>query len=163
MPVNENQNFILQVTDSVTTRKCALRIDPQDARLPWERLLEIYLKNPSIEQLCKEGRITSESTENLLAIQDLVYVSDDDGCLHSMFAGLIVKQDDRPLAPRIVPDVSLGRAREKDVAVIDLTIDRTGVGYSRNWVGFHKRRWSKNETVFVEFARSAVERNWSLE
>ena len=163
MPVNENQNFILQITDSVTTRKCALRIDLQDARLPWERLLEIYLKNPPIEQLCKEGRITSESTENLLAIQDLVYVSDDDGCLHSMFAGLTVKQGDRPLAPTIVPDISLGRARDKEISVIDLTIDRTGVGYSRNWVGFHKRRWAKNETAFVDFARSAVELNWCPE
>lgn len=158
MSVEENPTYILQITDSVTARKCALRIDPRDARLPWERLIEIYLKNPPIEQLCKEGRITSESTENLLAIQDLVYISDDNGCLHDMFAGLIMKQDDRPLASRTVPDISVGRARETDVAVIDLTIDRTNVGYSRNWVGFHKRRWSKNETAFIGFAKSALER-----
>ena len=140
MPVKETPSYILQITDSVTARKFALRIDPQYARLPWERLLEIYLKNPPFEQLPKQGRITSESTENLLAIQDLVYVSDDNGCLHDMFVGLIMKQSDLPLASGIVPDASLECAREKDVAVIDLTIGRTNVGYSRNWLLFHKRR-----------------------
>ncbi len=159
MPVKQTPNYILQITDLVTTRKCVLRVDPQEARMPWERLLEKYLKNTPTEPLRTAQRITTESLENLLAIQDLVYVSDDNGRLHDMFAGTIIRQSGRPLAPGQVPDLGSGRAGETDVAVIDLAIDRMNVGYSRNWLGFHKRRWSKNETAFVGFARSALERD----
>ncbi len=82
MPVKETLNHILQITDSVATRKCALRLDPRDALMPVEHLLDKYLKNAPIEHLRGEQRITSESAEDLLAIQDLVYVSDDNGRLH---------------------------------------------------------------------------------
>ena len=157
MPVKENPNYILQITDSVTTRKCALRLDPQDARMPWEQLLEKYLKNPPIQQLREEQRITSESAQNLLAMQDLVYVSDDNGRLHEMFAGTTIKQGDRALESGAVPEMGMGHAGDTDVAVIDITIDRWNIGYSRNWVGFHKRRWSNNEAGFVGFIKSALE------
>ena len=157
MAVNETTNYILQITDSVTTRKCALRLDPQEAGIPWERLLKKYLKNPPMEQLRREGRITAESAETLLAIQDLVYVSDDSGRLHDMFAGTIVKQGDRPLEPGAVVNVGPGRAGDTEVAVIDLVLDRWNVGYSRNWVGFHKSRWAKNESAYLDLVRSALE------
>jgi len=156
MPVKETSNYILQITDSVTTRKCALRLDPRDALIPFERLLDKYLKNPQIDQLRRERRITSESAHSLLAIQDLVYVSDDNGRLHDMFAGTIVKQGGRPLELGAVVDVGPGRTGDTDVAVIDLAIDRWNVGYSRNWIGFHKRRWAKDETAYLGFVRSAL-------
>ena len=157
MAVKQSLNYILQITDSVTTRKCALRLDPQDAAMSWDRLLEKHLKNPPIGQLRRERRITSESAETLLAIQDLVYVSDDNGRLHDMFAGTIVKQGDRPLEPGAVVDVGPGRAGDTDLAVIDLVLDRWNVGYSRNWVGFHKSRWTKNEAAYLDFVGSALE------
>ena len=157
MADKDTTNYILQISDSVTTRNCALRIDPQDAQLPWEDLLAKYLKDPPMEQLRREGRITAESAETLLAIQDLVYVSDDAGRLHDMFAGIIVKLGDRPLEPGAAADVGPGRVGETDVAVIDLVLDRWNVGYSRNWVGFHKSRWSKQESAYIDLVRATLE------
>lgn len=157
MAVKQTINYILQITDSVTTRKCALRLDPEDAATPWEGLLEKYLRNPPIQRLHNERRITPESAETLQAIQDLVYVCDDNGRLHDMFAGTIVRQGDRPLEPGAVVEVSPGRAVDTDVAVIDLSIDRWNIGYSRNWLGFHRSRWAKNETTYLDFVRSALE------
>ena len=127
--------------------------------MPVEQLLDKYLKNAPIEQLRRERRIASESADNLLSIQDLVYVSNDNGRLHDMFAGTIVKQGDRPIKLKEVADVGHGRVGQTDVAVIDIAIDRWNLGYSRNWVGFHRRKWAKNETAYVGFIRSALERD----
>ena len=157
MPVKENPGHILQLTDSVTTRKCAFRLDFTDADLPWERLLEQCLKNPPIDRLLEEHRITPESAQSLSAIQDLVYVSDEHGRLHDMFPGTTVKQGGRTLAAGAAPEVVLGRTGEIDVAVIDLEIDRWNVGYGRNWTGFNRRRWGKNESTYLGFVRSALE------
>ncbi|MEE8465601.1 MAG: hypothetical protein V3S68_03930, partial [Dehalococcoidia bacterium] len=157
----ENASYIRQLTDSVTSRKYSLRLDPSDADMPWERLLERCLKNPLAEQLLEENRITPESAQSLSAIQDLVYVSDDEGRLHGMFPGTIVKQSGRTLATGAVPEVAAARTGEIDVAVINIEIDRWNVGYGRNWAGFNRRRWDKNEAVYLEFIKSALERDHS--
>ena len=161
MPIEENASYILQLTDSVTSRKFALRLDPSDAGLPWERLLERCLKCPPIEKLLEENRITPESARSLSAIQDLVYVSDDDGRLHDLFPATIVKQGGRTLETGAVPEVVVGQAGETDVAVIDLEIDRWNVGYGRNWTGFNRSRWAKDEAAFLGFIKSALERDHS--
>ncbi|MCH7735934.1 MAG: hypothetical protein IH872_00880 [Chloroflexi bacterium] len=159
MTATNNLNVILQLTDSVMTRACAVRLNHDDVSMPWESLLERYLKYPPFEELLQEQRITSDSSRILSAIQDLAYVSDDDGLLHDLFPGTIVKQGGRALATGTVPEVGLGRAGELEVAVIDLELDRWNVGYSRNLVGFKKRRWAKDEQAYREFIRSAVERD----
>ena len=161
MTNKDNPNFILQITDSVTTRTCAVRLAPDDVSLPWEALLERYLKAPPFEELLKNQRITPESVRRLSAIQDLAYVSDDDGRLHDLFPGTNIKQGDRTLAPGMLPELALGRAGDIEVDVIDLTVDRWNVGYSRNLVGFKKRRWNKDEPAYQGFIRSAVERGRS--
>ena len=157
MPFKENTSYILQLTDAVTTRKCALRLDPGDAGMPWERLLEQCLKNPRIDQLLEENRITPESAQSLSAIQDLVYVSDNDGRLHDLFPGTIVKQGGQVLAAGAAPELVVGQAGEIDVAVIDLEIDRWNIGYGRNWAGFNTRKWAKNEAAYLGFVKSALE------
>ena len=159
--IAEKTNFILQLTDSVTTRKCGFRLEPGDEGMPWEQLLERCLKNLPIERLLDENRITPESAQSLSAIQDLVYVSDDEGRLHDMFPGTIVKQGGQALATGAVPEVVVGQTSEIDVAVIDLEIDRWNVGYGRNWTGFNKRRWVKNEAAYLDFIKSALERDYS--
>ena len=161
MTVNDSPNYVLQITDSVTTRKCAVRLNPEDASLPWELLLERYLKSPPIEELLESQRITPESAQRLSEIQDLAYISDDDGRLHDLFPGTNIKQGDQTLAAGMVPKLGLGRTGQIEVDVIDLTLDRWNVGYSRNLVGFKKRRWRKDESAYLGFIRSAVERDHS--
>ena len=157
MPVKEKASYILQLTDAVTTRKFALRLDASDPCLPWEQLLGQCLKNPPIDRLLAENRITPESAQSLSAIQDLVYVSDNDGRLHDMFPGTIVKQGGRTLAAGAAPEVVVGQTGEIDVAVIDMEIDRWTVGYGRNWAGFNRRRWAKNEAAYLGFVKSTLE------
>ena len=159
MPESENSNCILELTDSVTTRRCALRLDPGDSGMPWEQMLDDYLKNPQIERLIEEGRLTPASAQSLSAMQDLVYVSDEDGRLHGLFPGTTLKQGGRTLAAGAAPEVVLGRTGGTEVAVIDLEIDRWNVGYGRNWTGFNRRRWAKNEAAYLGFVRSALERD----
>ena len=148
MPESENPNCILELTDSVTTRRCAIRLNSGDSGMPWEQMLDDYLKNPQIEQLIEEGRLTPSSAQSLSAMQDLVYVSDEDGRLHDLFPGTTLKQGGRTLAAGAAPEVVLGRSGETEVAVIDLEIDRWNIGYGRNWTGFNKRRWAKNEAAY---------------
>ena len=149
MTIKDNLNYILQITDSVTTRTCAVRLKPEDVSLPWELLLERYLKSPPIDELLENQRITPESARSLSAIQDLVYVSDDDGRLHDLFPGTNAKQGDQTLATGMPPELGFGRAGEIEVDVIDLTLDRWNVGYSRNLVGFKKRRGVKDEPAYL--------------
>ncbi len=145
------ENVILQLTDLLTTRRCALRIDPPDLDLTLDLLLDKYLKLPPLETLRRERRIAADSEETLTAIQDLVYISSDSGALTDIFGGVEFLQDglflDAPDTPRAEP-VIVG---EKDALVVDLQIDRTGVGYDRNWAGFHRRRWDRHSDVFTGF------------
>ncbi|PKB70458.1 MAG: hypothetical protein BZY87_10585 [SAR202 cluster bacterium Io17-Chloro-G6] len=127
--------------------------------MPWEQLLEQCLKNPRIDRLLEENRITPESAQSLSAIQDLVYVSDNNGRLHEMFPGTIVKQAGRVLEAGAETEVVIGQAGEIDVAVIDLEVDRWNVGYGRNWIGFNARKWAKNEASYLGFIRSALEQD----
>ena len=151
------ENVILQLTDLVTTRRCVLRIDPSDLDLTLEPLLDKYLKHPQLETLRQERRIGADSEETLTAIQDLVYISSDSGSLTDMFEGVEFLQDGRFLnAPDTLyaEPVAIG---EKDALVVDLQIDRTGVGYDRNWVGFHRRRWDRHSDDFTHFVAETLE------
>ena len=153
----------MQLTDAVTTRRCALRIDPSDLDLTLERLLDKYLKHPQLDTLREERRITGDSEEILTGIQDLVYISSESGRLTGMFEGVEFLQDgrflDAPDTPRAEP-VTIG---ERDALVVDLQIDRTGVGYDRNWAGFHRRRWDRHSDVFADFVAENVEMRFGAE
>ena len=151
------ENVILQLTDLVTTRRCALRIDPHDLDMLLENLLEKYLKQPPLEALRQERRIAEDSEETLTAIQDLVYISSDFGSLTDPFEGVEFLQDGRFLEDADTPHAEPVTIGERDALVVDLQIDRTGVGYDRNWVGFHRRRWDRHSDLFTDFVAESVE------
>ena len=151
------ENVILQLTDLVTTRRCALRIDQHDLELTLDYMLDKYLKNPDLATLRQERRIADDSEETLTAIQDLVYISSDSGSLTDMFEGVEFLQDGRFLEDAGTPHAEPVTIGERDALVVDLQIDRTGVGYDRNWVGFHRRRWDRHSDVFSDFVAESLE------
>ena len=151
------ENHILQVTDLVTTRRFAVRLDTGDAALTLERLLDRYLKSPPLPRLLSERRITNESADALSSVQDLVYVSSDEGVLHGMFAGVSFKQGEQPLQLDETPPARPVTVDGKEVLLVDVTVDRTSVGYDRNWTGFSRRRWLRHEAGFSDFVRSTLE------
>ena len=72
---------VLQLTDSVTRKQFALRLDPEHTGWTLRRLLERYLKDCPLDELLAARRITPRSVESLRAVQDYVYtVSDQAGC-----------------------------------------------------------------------------------
>ena len=151
------KTVILQINDSLTARAAALRIDPQDALLPLGLLLDQYLLHAPIDRLIQEGGITKRSADALFALQDLVYASSDNGQLMGMFAGINFQQMDQSIDLDQVPQLETARTGETEVPVLDLTIERTNVGYDRNWRGFHKRKWRRHTDAYSSFVQTTLE------
>ena len=154
--MSDSQNTVLQITDLSTGRKCALRIDPPDAKLPLRDVLDRYLKHPPLERLVRETRITRASAETLASIQDLVYVSDDQGRLRDVFAGVEFKQGPGPVSLDHPLRAGPLHLDGKDVLLIDLAIDRASVAYDRNWAGFNRRRWDRHADIYSDFVAGTV-------
>ena len=155
--MEDTKNYFLQITDSVTDRRCILRTGWHDTFLPLADLLEKYLKSAPVELLLEERRITRDSAETLADLQDLVYTSADNGQIGDMFTGVIFRQADRAIDLKHVPILEPGLVEDTPILVADLHIDRTNAGYDRNWVGFHKRRWMRHHKTYTEFVVSTVE------
>jgi hypothetical protein len=154
--MTQTENHILQITDLVTTRRFAVRLDTGDAAWPLERLLDKYLKSPPLPRLLSERRITGESADALSSVQDLVYVSSDEGLLHGVFAGVSFKQGDLPLRLDETPPARSVTVDGAELLLLDVSVDRTSVGYDRNWKGFSRRRWMRHEADFSSFVRSTL-------
>ena len=125
--------------------------------MPLRALLEKYLNNAPIDALIDDLRIAGDSAEALQDIQDLVYVSGDNGQLGDMFTGIVFQQADRAIALDSVPMLEPGLVKGTQILVIDLNIDRTNAGYDRNWAGFHKRRWMRHHKVYSDFVSASLE------
>ena len=152
----QTQNSVVQFTDSLTSRRFAVRIIEEHAGVSLSALMDLYLKKPSISDLLRQGRISEGVISHIGAIQDYVYLSSDSGVLHEPFDGIEFIQDGNPL--RLDETV-----KSRDVLVdgqvvklIEIEIDRTGIGYDRNWVGFHRRRWDRDTSMYEGFVREAV-------
>ena len=150
------QTYILQFSDSLTTRKCALRIDSQDSGLTLAGLLDKYIKNSPIQRLLLENRITEESAEVLQDLQDFVYISSNTGQLHGMYAGVSFSQREQIIGTDTVPQTESERVGETELAVIDILVDRSNIGYDRNWQGFHTRRWDRDPDLYSGFVLESL-------
>ena len=153
---------ILQLSDSVTNRKAALRMLPGDEELPLGALLHRYLKRVQPGQLALDALITQPSADSLYSLQDLVYSSSDAGELMDMFAGVAFRDEGRESAPVIeVGDVPVSCqtvAAGQEISLIDITIDRIYVHYDRNWTGFHARKWARDPERYAGYVREVLER-----
>ena len=108
-------NTLLQLTDAITGRRCAVRIDPEEAALPLSGLMGKYVKHFPARRLIEEGRVTVESSETLLSFQDLVYACSDSGELQGVYPGVELVQHGKPLALDRPPAAQPGRVGGVDV------------------------------------------------
>ena len=148
---------ILQVTDTVTVRSFQVRIFPGDEELPLCSLLDSYLKKPDINRLMEDSRIAPESSETLLSMQDLVYLSSDDGYLGVMFNGVSFRQGETPIELEEQPVFRPLIFGDKEVLLARVEINRLGVGYERNWTGFARRRWERHSAEYRAFVAETLE------
>ena len=108
-------------------------------------------------RLCwPRGRISAPALLNLSALQDMVYACDDAGNLTTIYDGIAILQGDTPLDFGSVPSGGEVAVQGSPVTLIDLTIDRSSVGYQRNWPGFHQRRWDADPRFFEQFVMGAL-------
>lgn len=133
-----------------------MRIDQSDPSMTLEQLLDEYLKYPRPAAMRRERRITEDSEETLTAIQDLVYISSDSGRLGDTFAGIEFRQGERFLDAADIPRAEHVTIGGKAARIVDLQVDRTGVAYDRNWVGFHRRRWDRHSDIFTDFVSESI-------
>lgn len=152
-------NHILQVADMVTGRSFAVRLYPGAEALPLGSLFDSYIRKSDINRLVEDSRVAPESAETLLSIQDLVYMSSDDGHLGAMFNGVGFRQGEAPIGLEEQPVFHPLMVADKEVLLAEVEIDRLGVGYDRNWTGFARRRWERRSGEYgafvVETLRSA--------
>ena len=151
-------SLILRITDSVSGRTAALRLDcPADREAPLGRLLERYLRDaPNDGRLIRTGAVTADGLLAVRNLQDLVYRSDDSGRLTEIFAGVKFSQEGRPASLAQPASVQSAVAGDVPLELIDVTVDRTDAGYDRNWTGFHRRRWNHDAHFYEDFVRIAV-------
>ena len=156
------QNTILRLTDDVSGRRCAVRIDARDAGATLRSLLDTYLKTPDLDSLLADGRITQQSEESLGALQELVYISSPGGDLGDVFPGIAFRQDSRPVGLDQEPEPRSAEVAKKQVGLIEIKIDRWGMGYDRDWRGFHRRRWAKRPDAYSAFVTSCLEQDYGV-
>ena len=97
---DEKLSYVLQLKDSATGFRCALKIDPEKSS-SFGELFDEYVRD------IKDVAITPESLKNLNVIQDCIYNIDDDGELLEIYEGLILKQDDEVVSMEDEPEFRL--------------------------------------------------------
>ncbi|MCH7800474.1 MAG: hypothetical protein IIC24_02910 [Chloroflexi bacterium] len=147
----------LQLTDALTERRFATRIDPDDTSLSINNLMAKYVQKCPVEEYLAQNRMTPASADGLTSLQEHLYHLSDSGELQGPIHGIAFHQQGRYIAHDESPGVARVLADGTPIRVIDITIDRNAVGYERNWKGFHRRRWDKNPGSYTSFIREALE------
>ena len=147
---------LLRWTDYLTGRTCALRVCPADAGAPLSLLLSKYLTAPTPESLARNRLLMPGSVSDFAAIQDLVHVIATDGSLAGLVPGAALRSGVRRLSVHQPPPATPAMVMDSTVSLIDVSIDRSETGYSRNWDGFDERRWRRSERAFTRFVERAT-------
>jgi hypothetical protein len=147
----------LQLTDTLTDRRFATRIDPGDTSLSVNTLLTKYVQKCPVESYLAQNRMTPASADALTSVQEFLYQLSDSGELQGPIQRVSFHQQGRYLANDEPPAVARVLADSTPIRVIDITIDRNTVGYELNWKGFHRRRWDMNPTLYTDFIQETLE------
>ena len=153
---SDNRPTLLRWNDYLTGRSCALRVADSDVGRPLRDLTAQYLTKADPTRLANDGMILRESVSSLMDVQDVVHAISDQAALNGVVPGTIFRSGVRELWPQEVPPLGAARVGDSEVGLIDLTIDRSETGYSRNWTGFNRRRWERSESQFRSFVENVV-------
>ena len=152
--------LILQITDTVSGRSAALRLDdPSRREAPLGCLLTRCLQDETDDdRLLRRAAVMPDDLLSLRCLRDLVCHCDDSGRLTGIFSGVRFLQHGQPAPLELPASASSVAATAGNVPLelIDVAVDRTDVGYDRNWRGFHARRWRHAADCCEAFVRSAL-------
>lgn len=152
--------LILQITDTVSGRRAARRLDdPADRETPLGQLLTRCLQDETDDdRLLQTGAVTPDELLALRRLRDLVCRCDDAGRLTGIFSGVRFLRQGQPARLDLPAKAGSVAATAGNVPLelIDLAVDRTDAGYDRNWAGFHRRRWRHAAADYETFVRSTL-------
>ncbi len=158
--MTESTPALLKLTDSLSGREAAFRLQPGELDFTLAQLLDKYLLHCPADLLLETGAIGAKALRTLQSMQDLVYQSDSQGRLKGMFDGVAFKQRGCPVRLDEPPRQRSIRVDGVEAALIELEIDRFNAGYHRNWAGFHRRRWNIDPDYYETFVLNTLERAW---
>ena len=146
----------LRWSDYLTGKTCTLRVEPEDIRTPVRRLVSEYLAVGDASRLVSDRRLLPDSLDEFQALQDITLTLSDGGTPGALIPGTVLRSGPRELnsgqsAPYEV--VLLGGSY---VHLLEISIDRSDTGYTRNWTGFNRRRWDRNRDRFERFTEGAT-------
>lgn len=140
-----------------------MRIDDSDIGASVAQLASRYLTDVDPGTLARDGMILPHAAQTLAEIQDISHLVSEQGALTSLAPGTVFREDVREVSPQEAPPRRAAKVRESEVGLIDLTIDRSETGYTRNWQGFTRRRWERSPSGFESFAEMAVRESYPSE
>ena len=161
--VNDNRPTLLRWNDYLTGRSCTFKIAASDLGSPLGLLVSKYLTNADSRFLTDSSMILSGDAATLVDIQDLAHSITSEGALRSLTPATVFRSGVRELSQQEVPHCKAAKVLEAEVGLIDITIDRSETGYSRNWEGFNRRRWNRSASDFESFVEMSVIRSWMAE
>ena len=153
---DDNRPTLLRWNDYLTGRSCTLRLDESDIGAPLSLLASRYLTNADPSQFAVDGMILPESAGGLGDIQDLSHVISEQGAILALEPGTVFRHGVREVSPLEEPPRIAARVGGAEVGLIDITIDRSETGYSRNWQGFNRRRWERSASHFESFVETSI-------
>ena len=147
----------LRWSDYLTGKTCTLRVEPEDVGAPVSQLVSEYLAVRDAGRLASERRLLPGSLGQFEAFQDIALTLSDDGIPGSLIPGTVLRDGPRELRPDQPAPCETALLNDSQVRLLEVSIDRSETGYTRNWTGFNRRRWERNRDSFQRFAESATD------
>ena len=147
----------LRWSDYLTGKTCTLRVEPEDIRTPVRRLVSEYLAVGDSSRLVSDRRLLPDSLDVFQALQDVTLTLSDDGTPGTLIPGTVLRNGPRELSPGQSAPCETVLLSDSYVHLMEISIDRSETGYTRNWTGFNRRRWDRNGDRFEQFVESATD------
>ena len=147
----------LRWSDYLTGKTCTLRVEPEDIRTPIRQLVSEYLAVGDADRLVSDRRLLPDSLDSFQALQDISLTLSDDGRLGALIPGTVLRNGPRELNQDQSAPYEVVLLGDSYVHLLEVSIDRSDTGYTRNWTGFNRRRWDRNSDRFEQFVESATD------
>jgi hypothetical protein len=115
-----------------------------------------YLAVGDAGRLVSDRRLLPSSLGQFQGLQDITLTLSDDGAPGALIPGTVLRSGPRELNPDQSAPCEVVLLGDSYVHLLEISIDRSETGYTRNWTGFNRRRWDRNSDRFERFVEMAT-------
>ena len=152
----DSRPAFLRWSDYLTGKTCTLRVESEDVRAPIARLVSEYLAVRDASELVSDRRLLPDSLVQFQVFQDITLTLSDEGVPGSLIPGAILRNGPRELTPGQTAPCETVLLNGSYVHLLEVSIDRSETGYTRNWRGFNRRRWERSRDQFKQFVEWGI-------